>query len=86
MASSNRVLWEKDIRESIRTNFGAGWRVNGEQSGKTKILYVYQEGLGKSNKRTSVTLPIEWKKRIWKRYNIRSFTSFMWREGSLRNS
>ena len=51
MASSNRVSWEKDIRDSIRTNFGAGWRVNGENSGKTKILYVYQEGLGKGNKR-----------------------------------
>ena len=36
MASSNRVSWEKDIRDSIRTNFGAGWRVNGENSGKTK--------------------------------------------------
>ena len=47
MASSNRVSWEKDIRDSIRTNFGAGWRVNGENSGKTKILYVYQEGLKK---------------------------------------
>ena len=35
MASSNRVSWEKDIRDSIRTNFGAGWRVNGENSGKT---------------------------------------------------
>ena len=43
MASSNRVSWEKDIRDSIRTNFGAGWRVNGENSGKTKILYVYKE-------------------------------------------
>ena len=40
MTSNKRVSWEKDIRESIRTNFGAGWRVNGEQSGKTKILYV----------------------------------------------
>ena len=34
---------EKDIRESIRTNFDAGWRVNGEQSGKTKILYVLRK-------------------------------------------
>ena len=59
MASSKRVSWEKEIRDSIRTNFGAGWRVNGENSGKTKILYVYQEGLGKGNKRTSVTLPIQ---------------------------
>ena len=27
-----------------------------------KILYVYNEGLGKANKRTSVTLPIKWEK------------------------
>ncbi len=75
MASSNRVLWEKDIRDSIRTNFGAGWRVNGEQSGKTKILYVYQEGLGKANKRTSVTLPIEWKSQ--NKLNIENAINFL---------
>ena len=75
MASSNRVSWEKDIRESIRTNFGAGWRVNGEQSGKTKILYVYQEGLGKANKRTSVTLPIEWKSQ--NKLNIENAINFL---------
>ena len=40
MTSNKRVSWEKDIRESIRTDFGAGWRLNGEQSGKTKILYA----------------------------------------------
>ena len=27
-----------------------------------KFLYVYNEGLGSANKRTSKTLPIEWKK------------------------
>ena len=75
MASSNRVLWEKDIRDSIRTNFGAGWRVNGENSGKTKILYVYQEGLGKGNKRTSVTLPIQWKSQ--NKLNIENAINFL---------
>ena len=42
--------------------FGRGIRVNGENSGRTKLLYVYNEGLGSANKRTSQTLPIEWKK------------------------
>ena len=62
MASSSNGSWEKDLRDQIRTNFGQGWLVNGEKSGKTKILYVYNEGLGKANKRTSVTLPIQWNK------------------------
>jgi len=62
MASSSNVSWDLELRDSVRTNFGQGWLVNGEKSGKTKILYVYNEGLGKANKRTSVTLPIEWKK------------------------
>ncbi len=52
----------KKLKDLIRTNIAAGWRVNGEDSGKTKILYVYNEGLGMSNRRTSQTLPIEWKK------------------------
>ena len=59
MASSSNGSWETDLRDSVRTNFGQGWLVNGERSGKTKILYVYNEGLGKANKRTSVTLPIK---------------------------
>ena len=62
MASSSNNSWEEELRDSVRTNFQQGWLVNGEKSGKTKILYVYNEGLGKANKRTSVTLPIEWKK------------------------
>ncbi|KGF86271.1 hypothetical protein PROCH_1777 [Prochlorococcus marinus str. EQPAC1] len=33
--------------------------MNGENSGRTKLLYVYNEGLGSANKRTSQTLPIE---------------------------
>ena len=62
MASSSNNSWEEELRDSVRTNFQQGWLVNGEKSGKTKILYVYNEGLGKANKRTSVTLPIEYKK------------------------
>ncbi len=48
MASSSNGSWETDLRDSVRTNFGQGWLVNGETSGKTKILYVYNEGLGKA--------------------------------------
>ena len=62
MTSANSTSWEKELRKNICTNFGRGIRVNGENSGSTKLLYVYNEGLGSANKRTSQTLPIEWKK------------------------
>ena len=62
MTSATSTSWEKKLRKNICTNFGRGIRVNGENSGRTKILYVYNEGLGSANKRTSQTLPIEWKK------------------------
>ena len=62
MTSVNSTSWEKELRKNICTNFGRGIRVNGENSGRTKLLYVYNEGLGSANKRTSQTLPIEWKK------------------------
>ena len=62
MTSANSTSWEKELRKNICTNFGRGFRVNGENSGRTKLLYVYNEGLGSANKRTSQTLPIEWKK------------------------
>ena len=62
MTSASSTSWEKELRKNICTNFGRGIRVNGENSGRTKILYVYNEGLGSANKRTSQTLPIEWKK------------------------
>ena len=62
MSVNHRLAWESDLRKSIRNSFQAIWRVNGEHSGKTKILYVYQEGLGKDNKSTSLSLAIEWKK------------------------
>ena len=60
MASISNGSWETDLRDSVRTNFGQGWLVNGETSGKTN--HVYNEGLGKANKRASVTLPIKCKK------------------------
>ena len=62
MTSATSTSWEKELRKNICTNFGRGIRVNGENSGRTKILYVYNEGLGSANKRPSQTLPIEWKK------------------------
>ena len=62
MTSAYSTSWEKELRKNICTNFGRGFRVNGENSGRTKLLYVYNEGLGSANKRTSQTLPIEWKK------------------------
>ena len=62
MTSANSTSWEKELRKNICTNFGCGIRVNGEKSGSTKLLYFYNEGLGSANKRTSQTLPIEWKK------------------------
>ncbi len=62
MTSANSTSWEKELRKNICTNFGREIRVNGENSGRTKLLYVYNEGLGSANKRTSQTLPIEWKK------------------------
>ena len=62
MTSAKSASWEKELRKNICTNFGRGIRVNGENSGRTKLLYVYNEGLGSGNKRTSQTLPIEWEK------------------------
>ena len=49
MASSKRVSGGKDIRDSIHTNFGAGWRVNGENSGsETKIPMRLSRGARQS--------------------------------------
>ena len=61
MASSNKDLWISDLRNLICTSFGRGWRVNGEQSGRTKLIYVFNEGKGENNPRTTATLNIEWK-------------------------
>ena len=72
MASSNKDLWISDLRNLICTSFGRGWRVNGEQSGRTKLIYVFNEGKGENNPRTTATLNIEWKQanilfyKLWK--------------------
>ena len=57
MASSNRVSWEKRLRDTIRSNYGQGWRVIGEDSGRTKLTYEYPT----DGKKSSSTLSIEWK-------------------------
>ena len=49
MTSATGTSWEKELRKNICTNFGRGIRVNGENSGRTKILYVYNEGLGSND-------------------------------------
>ena len=45
MTSVKSTSWEKELRKNICTNFGRGIRVNGENSGRTKLLY----GLKKLN-------------------------------------
>ena len=58
MANSNRVSWETDLRKSIRSNYGQGWTVIGENSGRTKLTYQYPNEARKA----SNTLSLEWKK------------------------
>jgi len=50
VTSANRTSWEKELIKNICTNFGRGFRVNGENSSRTKLLYVYNKGLGYANK------------------------------------
>ena len=45
MASSSNVSWDLELRDSVRTNFGQGWLVNGEKSGKTKYYMFITKGL-----------------------------------------
>ena len=58
MANSNRVSWETDLRKQIRSNYGQGWTVIGEDSGRTKLTYQYPN----EPKKASNTLSLEWKK------------------------
>ena len=58
MANSNRVSWETDLRKQIRSNYGQGWTVIGENSGRTKLTYQYPN----EPKKASNTLSLEWKK------------------------
>ena len=41
MASSKRDSWELLLRKQISARFGRNWRVNGEQSGRIKLIYVF---------------------------------------------
>ena len=36
--------------------------INGEQSGRTKLIYVFNEGRGEKNPRTTSTLNIPWER------------------------
>ena len=47
MANSKRDSWELLLRKQISAGFGRNWRVNGEQSGRTKLIYVFNERRGK---------------------------------------
>ena len=58
MASSKSDSWKWLIRKQISAGFGRNWRVNGEQSGRTKLIYVFNEGRGERNPRTTSTLDI----------------------------
>jgi hypothetical protein len=62
MASSNKDSWVQDLRKLICTNNGRGWRVNGEGSGRTKFIYVINEGKGAANNRLTKTININWEK------------------------
>ena len=46
MASSYKDSWVQDLRKLICTNHGREWRVNGEGSGRTKVIYTINEGKG----------------------------------------
>ena len=50
MTSATSTSWEKELRKNICTNFGRGIMVNGENSGRTKLLYIYNKGLGSAKK------------------------------------
>ena len=58
MASSNRESWEKLLRKQIHSNYGQGWYVIGENSGRTKLTYEYPN----DGRKAAKTLSIEWKK------------------------
>ena len=58
MASSNKESWEKLLRKQIHSNYGQGWYVIGESSGRTKLTYQYPN----EQRKASNTLSIEWKK------------------------
>jgi len=62
MVSSKRDSWELLLRKQISAGFGRNWRVNGEQSGRTKLIYVFNEGRSERNPRPTSTLDIPWER------------------------
>ena len=62
MASSHKDSWEILLRKQISAGFGRNWRVNGERSGRTKLIYVFNEGRGEKNPRTTSTVNIPWER------------------------
>ena len=61
MGIINKDLQISDLRDLICTSFGRGWQINGEQAGRTNLIYVFNGGKGENNPRTTATLNIEWK-------------------------
>ena len=57
MANSSRDSWEKLLRKQIHSNYGQGWYVIGENSGRTKLTYEYPY----DGRKAAKTLSIEWK-------------------------
>ena len=58
MANSKRDSWELLLRKQISAGFGRNWRVNGEQSGRIKLIFFFNEGRGEKNPRLNLTLDI----------------------------
>ena len=56
MASSNRESWEKLLRKQIHSNYGQGWYVIVENSGRTKLTYEYPY----DGRKAAKILSIEW--------------------------
>ena len=62
MASINKDSWVQGLSKLISTNNGRGWRVNGEGSRRTKVIFVIKGGKGAANNRLTKTININWKK------------------------
>ena len=64
MASSYKDSWVRDLRKLICTNHGRGWRVKGEGSDRTNVIYFINESKGAANNRLTNTMNINWQKFI----------------------
>ena len=58
MANSKRDSWELLLTKQISVGFSRNCRVNGEQSGRIKLIYVFNKGRGEKNPRTTTILNI----------------------------